>query len=398
MGKKIGVIGAGILGLAVAYKIREADSRAEIYLFEKENGPGRHQSGHNSGVLHCGLSYEPGSLKARLAVSGIREMVEFCKKNGVDHELCGKVVVASGEREERFLRELAQRGVANGLKNLVFLSPPELEKREPYVKATAALLVPEEGIVDYGGVVGALVSHILGKGGRIVYDRRVDGSVKKRNRECVVTAGKHEFVVDRLINCAGLHADRVYQSCTSEKRPLHIVPFRGEYLRLKPDVEHLVNHLVYPAPDPAYPFLGVHFTRMIHGGREVGPNAVLAFKREGYSQWDFSFGDSLDIIAGAGFRKFLKKNFRFVTSELSSSFFMSSFLAKARKLIPDIRVDHLEPGQAGVRAQAIEDTGVLAMDFRIVRDGSQVHVLNAPSPGATASLAVAGYIVEKYLQ
>lgn len=394
---KTGIIGAGILGLAVAYKIREAEPDTEIYLFDKESGPGMHQSGRNSGVLHCGLSYEPGSLKAHLAVSGIREMVEFCRKNGIDHELCGKVVVASGEREEGVLEDLARRGAANGLKGLTFLSSSKLEKREPHVKASAALFVPEEGIVDYKGVMGALASRILENGGNIAYNTRIGGCAVKRNREFIVIAGKREFVVDRLINCAGLHADQVYQSCTNMERPLHIVPFRGEYLRLKPDAEYLVNHLVYPVPDPAYPFLGVHFTRMIHGGREVGPNAVLAFKREGYSWRDFSFRDSLDTIAAPGFREFLKRNFHFAAREFSSSLFKSSFLEKARHLIPDITADQLEPGQTGVRAQAIENTGVLAMDFRIVSDGSQVHVLNAPSPGATASLAIAGYIVKNYI-
>ena len=397
MKKKIGVIGSGILGLAVASKAGSAFPGSEIIVFEKEASPGMHQSSHNSGVLHCGLPYKPGSLKARLAVSGIREMVAFCGKNSIDYELCGKIVVAHGERETQLLAELAARGAANGLAGLAFLSASELKKREPHVKASSALLVPEEGIVDYRGVIDALASKILEEGGSILYGCRVDSVDGDRSGECVVRSGDLEFVVDMLINCAGLHADRVYQSCTGKTRPLRIVPFRGEYLSLKPEAEYLVNHLVYPVPDPAFPFLGVHFTRMIHGGREVGPNAVPAFKREGYARWDFSLGDSLDAVAGPGFRKFLKKNFYFAAGELSSSLFTSFFLAKAKKLIPEITADQLEPGQAGVRAQAIEDSGVLAMDFRILRHGKQIHVLNAPSPGATASLAIAGYIVNNYL-
>ena len=397
MKKKTGIIGAGILGLAVAYKICEAEPDAEVYLFEKENSPGKHQSSHNSGVLHCGLPYKPGSLKAHLAVSGIREMVAFCRENRIDHEQCGKVVVAPSDRQETFLDELAKRGEANGLKGLKFLTGTELRKREPYVRATAALLVPEEGIVDYGGVIKGLVARILDRGGKIVYSSRVDGIACKEGREYIVTADKREFIVDRLVNCAGLHADRVYQSCTEKVRPLRIVPFRGEYLRLKPEARYLVNHLVYPVPDPAFPFLGVHFTRMIDGGREVGPNAVLAFKREGYTWREFSMKDTLDTITGPGFRRFLKRNVRFTVNELMSSLFKSSFLGKAKELIPDITADQLAPGQSGIRAQAIEDNGLLAMDFRIIREGSQVHVLNAPSPGATASLSIADHIVENYL-
>ena len=397
MKKKTGIIGAGILGLAVAYKICEAEPDAEVYLFEKENDPGRHQSSHNSGVLHCGLPYKPGSLKAHLAVSGIREMVAFCRKNRIDHEQCGKVVVASDRHEELILEELAKRGEANGLEGLAFLSQSELKKREPHVRATAALLVPEEGIVDYGGVIDGLVARILDRGGKIVYNSRVDGIARKEGKEYVLTADNREFIVDRLVNCAGLHADRVYRSCTKMEPPLRIVPFRGEYMRLKPEAGYLVNHLVYPVPDPAFPFLGVHFTRMIDGMREVGPNAVLALKREGYSWRDFSMTDTVDIVTGPGFRKFLKRNVRFAAGEFLSSLFKSSFLLKARKLIPGITADQLESGQAGVRAQAIEDNGLLAMDFRIEREGSQVHVLNAPSPGATASLSIADHIVENYL-
>lgn len=397
MKKKTGIIGAGLLGLAVANKICETRPDTEVYLFEKENSPGKHQSSHNSGVLHCGLPYKPGSLKAHLAVSGIRKMVAFCRAHDIDHEQCGKVVVASSDRQETFLDELAKRGEANGLKGLKFLTGTELRKREPYVRANAALLVPEEGIVNYGGVIKELVDRILDRGGKIVYSGRVDGIIRKEGKEYVLTSDRQEFVVDRLVNCAGLHADRVYHACTKKERPLRIVPFRGEYLSLKPEAQYLVNHLVYPVPDPAFPFLGVHFTRMIDGGREVGPNAVLAFKREGYTWREFSVKDTLDAITGPGFRRFLKRNVRFAANEFKSSLFKSSFLDKAKELIPEITADQLEPGQSGVRAQAIEDNGSLAMDFRIIEEGSQIHVLNAPSPGATASLSIADHIVENYL-
>ena len=398
MKKRIGIIGAGILGLAVAYRIQERYPSAEVKVFEKENGPGRHQSSHNSGVLHCGLYYQPGSLKARLAVAGIRSMIDFCRQHEIPHEVCGKVVVASDAREHRFLENLAGRGAANGLKGLKFLSTSELKNREPFVRASSSLLVPEEGIVDYLAVMDSLAGIIQYKGGHLQYNSQVS-AVKShlQSGAVVVETPQEETSVDLLLCCAGLHSDRLYRACTSEMPPLKIVPFRGEYRMLRPEAERLVNHLVYPVPDPAYPFLGVHFTRLVHGGREVGPNAVLAFKREGYSGRDFSLPDTLDTFTYRGFLRFLARNLRFTAREFSSSFSEKAFLAKARKMIPDITLDQLVPGTAGVRAQSVAADGTLVMDFNIIRQGSQIHVLNAPSPGATASLAIADHIVKEYV-
>jgi L-2-hydroxyglutarate oxidase len=396
--RRIGVIGAGILGLAVAYRLQQKYPAAEVVVFEKENGPGKHQSSHNSGVLHCGLYYQPGSLKARLAVEGIRSMIGFCQFYDIPHEVCGKVVVATDDRECGFLDNLAARGSANGLAGLRYLDHAELRKREPFVKAAAALLVPEEGIVDYLAVMQVLERLVRENGGEFFYNSAVT-AVNERLSEgsLTVATSRSETCVDLLVACAGLHADRVFDICTGERSPLKIVPFRGEYSMLAPEAEGMVNHLVYPVPDPDYPFLGVHFTRLVHGGREVGPNAVLAFRREGYNNRDFSLYDTLDSLTYPGLLRFILRNAQFTSGEIRSSFSRKAFLAKARKLIPALSLKQLTPGTSGVRAQALDTRGALVMDFAIRKHGRQVHVLNAPSPGATASLAIAGYIVDEYV-
>lgn len=398
MYKTIGVVGGGIVGLAMAYKLQREYPAAKVMLFEKERELGLHQSGRNSGVLHCGLYYEPGSLKARLAVSGIQQMTAFCRDNEIPHEICGKVVVASDDRETGFLKKLHERGTANGLSGLKYLSKEELKNREPFVVAQEALLVPEEGIVDYKAVMKKMSDLIREKGGDIYLATEIRKATESNRKVQLQSADGKEWEVDMLVNCAGLHSDRVFEKFTAQKRPLRIVPFRGEYLMLKPEAERLVNHLIYPVPDPEYPFLGVHFTRMMSGAREVGPNAVFAFKREGYTNSQISVGDTLDAITYKGFISFITKNFSFSMGELKSSLFTSAFLKKARKLVPDIKSTDFVKGSAGVRAQAMDATGKLIMDFKVERQGNQVHVLNAPSPGATASLAIADYIINEYVK
>lgn len=395
--KRIAVVGGGLIGLATAYKLLLKYPNLQLDLFEKEEGPGKHQSGRNSGVLHCGLYYKPGSLKAKLAVEGIQEMTDFCRAHQIDHEICGKVVVASSESQEATLKELAERGKQNGLDGLKFLNKQELKEREPFVAATQALLVPQEGIVSYKGVMLKLVQLIQERGGNVHFNSKVSEVNSLNDGTIKIVLDKFEGVYDRVVNCTGLFSDRTYQSFTKKDRPLRIVPFRGEYLMLKPEVNHLVNHLIYPVPDINYPFLGVHFTRLIGGEREVGPNAVLAFKREGYTNRDFSLGDSIDSLTYIGLIQFLRKNFSFAMGEFASSLFVSSFIAKAKALIPDISEDMLVKGTAGVRAQAMDAKGNLLMDFNIERVGNQIHVLNAPSPGATSSLAIASYILDNYL-
>jgi L-2-hydroxyglutarate oxidase len=393
--QSIAIIGGGILGLAIGYKLSRKGIK--VHLFEKEDALGKHQSGNNSGVLHCGLYYQPGSLKAKLAVEGIKEMVEFCRVNQIEYDLCGKIVVASDDRETGFLEDLAKRGHANGLTGLKFLNNAELKEREPNVKAQKSLLVPEEGIVSYGAVMQKLASFILENNGTISNNARVNNIKDYNGKKAILSTAIGDFEFDQVINCSGLFSDRTFEKLTNTKRPLRIVPFRGEYMDIKKDYIHLVNHLIYPVPNPQYPFLGVHFTRMIGGGREVGPNAVLALKREGYKNSDISVSDLMDTLSYKGFHKFLFKNFNFALGEFRSSLSAEAFVKKAKKLVPDVEGYMFDKGTAGVRAQAMDAGGNLIMDFKVEKFQNQIHVLNAPSPGATASLSIADYIIDNYV-
>lgn len=396
--KEVAIIGGGILGLALGYELSISHPNYKVSIFEKEDCIGKHQSGNNSGVLHCGLYYQPGSLKAKLAVDGIREMISFCEKNGINHEVCGKIVVASDDREVGLVDNLADRGAKNGLKGLKFLNQEELKQREPNVSAKKALLVPEEGIVDYKQVMDVMVQHIINSGGEIYTDNKVLGLTASNENSTLLKTEKSEQAFDLVINCSGLFSDRTYSNLTLKKSPIKIVPFRGEYMHIADEYKHLVNHLIYPVPDPKYPFLGVHFTRMVNGGREVGPNAVLALKREGYKNTDFSLKDTVDSLTYKGFLNFFAKNTRFAMGEFLSSLSKSAFVAKSKKLIPDIEeYMFVKGGTAGVRAQAISPKGELMMDFNIIKENNQIHVLNAPSPGATASLSIAKYIIQNYI-
>ena len=395
MYKNIAIIGGGIVGLAIAYKL--SMQGVLVHVFEKEQSVGLHQSGRNSGVLHCGLYYQPGSLKAQLSVNGIREMISFCETHAIAHDVCGKVVVATTDKEVKALDQLANRGNQNGLQGLQYLTTEELKIREPFVKAEKALLVPEEGIVDYTAVMKKMVELIQEKKGQFSYNTQVNSVDQSNEHELVLSANKEQYTFDYLISCTGLWSDKNYTNLTQQKAPLRIVPFRGEYLKFKQGFEDRINHLVYPVPDANFPFLGVHFTRMIDGSREVGPNAVLALKREGYTKSSFSFKDSYESLTYPGLLRFVGNNFRFSLNEFKSSLFMKDFIAKAQKMIPDIDSSMLETGPAGVRAQAISQDGKLQMDFNVIRKDRQIHVLNAPSPGATASLAIASHIIENYL-
>ena len=396
--KEVAIIGGGILGLAIGYQLSVSLKGYKVSLFEKEDQIGKHQSGNNSGVLHCGLYYQPGSLKANLAVDGIREMISFCKKNSINHEVCGKTVVASDDREVRFLDDLAERGEKNGLKGLKYLNTQELKQREPHVNAKKVLLVPEEGIADYGQVMQTLAEKILNAEGKIHLSTKVLGASQTKLNKILLQTDKSEKEYDLLINCSGLFSDRNYTKLTGNKSPIKIVPFRGEYMHIRDEYKHIVNHLIYPVPDPNYPFLGVHFTRMINGAKEVGPNAVLAFKREGYKNSDFSLYDSYDSLTYKGFINFISNNFDFALGEFFSSMSSKAFVKKAKKLVPDAEGYMFEKGgTAGVRAQAMDEKGDLIKDFKIERYENQIHVLNAPSPGATASLSIAKYIINNYI-
>ena len=386
------IVGGGIVGLATAYRLGERFPGARITVLEKEHHVGRHQTGHNSGVLHSGLYYKPGSVKARLAVSGIRQMVAFCQENGVAHEICGKIVVAADETEVPRLRDLETRGRANGLEGLSWLGPDEMREIEPHVGGVAALRVPQEGIVDYAGVCDALVARLSAAGSHVATGARVlrlrpDGA----GWVAETTAG--EFPADFVINCAGLYSDRVAE-LAGERREVRILPFRGEYYQIRPERQSLVRNLIYPVPDPNFPFLGVHFTRLIQGGIEAGPNAVLAFAREGYRKTDFNAADLFDALSYGGFWRFMRRYPSMCWYELRRSFSRALFCRSLQRLVPEIQPQDLATGGSGVRAQAISPEGDLVQDFRFISRRNALHVLNAPSPAATASLAIGAEIAE----
>lgn len=393
--KNIAILGGGIIGLALGYKLSLKGVRVSV--FEKENKLGLHQSGRNSGVLHCGLYYQPGSLKAQLSVNGIREMIAFAKEHEIPHDVCGKVVVATSDKEEKALEVLNKRGRKNGLLGLRYLNKATLKKREPFVRAQKALLVPEEGIIDYKAVMHSMIQKIKENNGSAYFDASITTLHQETSNEVQIKTPNGVKSFDYVVVCGGLWSDTTFRQLTKKSSPLKIVPFRGEYLKFKFGYEDRVNHLVYPVPDAQFPFLGVHFTRMIDGSREVGPNAVLALKRAGYHRYSFSFKDTYSSLTYPGLLRFVAQNFRFSVNEFKSSLFMKDFIAKAQKMIPDVDASMLERGPVGVRAQAISPQGELQMDFNIVRQGRQIHVLNAPSPGATASLAIAEHIIKNYL-
>ena len=383
------------MGLATALQLKRNAPGCSIRLLEKEPNVGAHQSTHNSGVLHAGLYYKPGSLKAQLAVSGIRQMVAFCREHAVRHEICGKVVVATDDAEVNRLHILLERGTENGLRGLRWLSREELSEVEPHAAGLAAVHVPEEGIVDYAGVCAAMQHELTQLGVEVITSALVTALCPEGNGWRVLsTAG--EWEAGFVINCAGLYCDRVArlggQHCATR-----IIPFRGEYYKLKASAQHLVRGLIYPVPDPVFPFLGVHFTRLVDGGVEAGPNAVLAFAREGYTKWQINLRDLAAALTCSGLWRFMHKHQGMVWAELGRSFSRRLFCAALQKLVPEIRGSDLEFGGTGVRAQAILPDGTLVQDFNFVEGSNTLQVLNAPSPAATASLAIGQYIARKVL-
>ena len=389
--KNVLIVGGGIVGLATAYRLSERYPGARITLLEKESGVGQHQTGHNSGVLHSGLYYKPGSARARLAVSGIRQMVAFCQENAIPHEVCGKLVVAADESEVPRLRALEERGKANGLEGLRWLELDAMREIEPHVGGVAALRVPQEGIVDYPRVSATLAARLADCGARVVTGARVTRLERSGSGWIARTSGG-DFAGDFVITCAGLQADRVAEMA-GERREMRILPFRGEYYKIKAGRQHLVRNLIYPTPDPRFPFLGVHFTRLIRGGIEAGPNAVLAFAREGYRKTDFNARDLWDALSYSGFRRFLRRYPSVAWFELRRSFSRELFCRSLQRLVPEIQPDDLDTGGSGVRAQAIAPEGELIQDFSLIARPNALHVLNAPSPAATASLAIGEEIV-----
>lgn len=384
--KEVVVIGGGIVGIATAYQLCQSHHYSKVTVLEKEDLLGSHQTGNNSGVMHAGLYYKPGSAKAKLGVKGIQQMVQFCENNNIPHEICGKLVVACNEQELSRLNDLYERGQQNGLVGLNKLNQNQLKEIEPYAAGIAALHVPQEGIVDYTKVVAAMALQLQNGGGNIVTSAKVT-KLKQLKNKWIITTTKGIFETDILINCAGLYCDRISE-LSGQNREVRIIPFRGEYYKIKPDRQFLVKNLIYPVPDPQFPFLGVHFTRLIDGGIEAGPNAVLALAREGYRKSQINIGDLYDIFSYAGFWRFLQSHWSVSLEEVYRSFSRKLFCQSLQKLVPAIQEEDLEVGGAGVRAQAIFPNGDLVQDFNLVSGNNAFHVLNAPSPAATASLAI----------
>jgi L-2-hydroxyglutarate oxidase len=382
----IAVIGGGLIGLATAYKLRATGRADRIVVLEKESDVARHQSTHNSGVLHAGLYYKPGSLKARFARDGLREMVAFCSAHDVRFEQCGKVVVAASEDELEPARALFDRGSQNGLHGLRWLDDRELREIEPHARGVGAIHVPEEGIADFATVAARLKTAVAD----VLTDAPVR-ALRLESRGWRIQAGDHVIHADIIVNCAGLHADRVAR-LAGEKPDTRIVPFRGQYYMLRPEAGHLVRNLIYPVPNAAFPFLGVHLTRTIHGEIEAGPNAVLAFSREGYRWRDIHPGDAAKMLAFPGLWRFVRRYPGVVSYELLRSFSRTLFVKSLQRLVPALRSTDLTRGIAGVRAQAMRSNGELVEDFDFITGDRAVHVLNAPSPGATASLAIGAEI------
>ena len=387
------IVGGGIVGLATALRILEANPGKKLLLLEKESSLGQHQTGHNSGVLHAGLYYKPGSLKAKLAVEGLRQMVVFCQRHGVSHEQCGKIVVATEPDELPRLEKLMERGVANGLKGLRKLSPEQIREIEPYAAGLAAIHVPEEGIVDYAGVVEAMAKEIKALGGEIRNGERVD-RLKEAGGIWRVETSSETYETKQVVACTGLHSDRV--ALRSGMKPTaKIIPFRGEYYMIRKERQFLVRNLIYPVPDPQFPFLGVHFTRMVKGGVEAGPNAVLAMAREGYTWGDINIMDLAESLSFPGLWKFMLKYPSICSYEIWRSINRREFCRSLQKLVPEICEQDLETGSAGVRAQAMSSDGSLVEDFSFVEEPGILHVVNAPSPAATASLAIGEYVARR---
>lgn len=386
------VVGGGVVGLATAYGFGQRYPDKSILVIEKETQVARHQTGHNSGVLHSGIYYKPGSLKAQNCRLGKRAMEEFCSREGIEHDICGKVIVALDESELPALERIFQRGQANGVE-CELIGRDRLLELEPAAAGIRAIHVPEAGIVNYSQVCTRLAELITSANGEIVLGTRVEGIHSTSEEVCVITT-REEYRCKQLVNCGGLHCDRVAKLAggSSDAR---IIPFRGEYYQLKPEAASLVKNLIYPVPNPDFPFLGVHFTRMIDGSVECGPNAVLAFAREGYTKASINPYDLFESLTYPGFIRLAAKYWREGAGEMWRSFSKAAFVKALQRLVPDINSEDLEPAPAGVRAQAVGRDGTMLDDFRIQCNDRITHVLNAPSPAATASLNIGQHIVDQ---
>lgn len=392
MNYDIVIIGAGLVGLATAYQTKLKNPDSKILILEKEHDVALHQSGHNSGVIHSGIYYKPGSLKAKNCIEGYNSVINFAEKHGIQYDLCGKIIVATSQEELPLLDNIYNRGVDNGLQDLKYLSREEFREIEPHCEGIRAIKVPQTGIIDYPGIAKKIKELFEELGGEVKFNNEVKNIINKGS-EIVVITNHSEFKALKLISCAGLYSDKITKM-TNEQNDVVIIPFRGEYYKIKDEKKYLVKHLIYPVPDPSFPFLGVHFTRMIDGNIEAGPNAVLAFKKEGYKFFDFDFGETMQTMMWPGFRKIVAKYGKTGMGEMHRSLSKTAFTKALQKLLPEIQENDLVVGGAGVRAQACDRNGGLIDDFDIVKNGNIIHVRNAPSPAATSCLSIGNKISE----
>jgi len=389
----IAIIGAGIIGLSVGLELLQRYPDCRLLILEKETGIAPHQTSHNSGVIHSGIYYKPGSLKAQLCVKGAKAMLEFVQSHGIPHDQCGKIIVATEAAEVPALEDLYKRGAANGVPGLRWLTDEgAIREIEPHAHGIRGIHVPTTAITDYKMVAEQYCRMIVAAGGQVQFRAGLQG-LDHRPGEMVLRTGAGEFRAQYLVNCSGLHSDRVARLCGADL-DLIIVPFRGEYYEVLPEKHHLVRGLIYPVPDPRFPFLGVHFTRRIHGGVEAGPNAVLALKREGYAKTSFSCKDTWSTLTHSGFWAMASKYWSSGLAEMYRSWSKPAFTHALQKLLPELHAQDIRPGGAGVRAQALERDGTLVDDFRFARSERAIHVCNVPSPAATASLAIAAAVVD----
>lgn len=386
------IVGAGLVGLATAYQAKLKNPGSKILVLEKEKDVALHQSGHNSGVIHSGIYYKPGSLKAKNCIEGYHTVINFAEKYGIKYDLCGKIIVASSQEELPLLDNIYKRGVENGLQDLQYLSRDEFREIEPHCEGIRAIKVPQTGIIDYPGIAKKIKELFEELGGEVKFNTEVKG-ITNTGSEIIVKTNTSEFKGKKLVSCAGLYSDKLTKM-TNKENDVVIIPFRGEYYKIKDEKKHLVKHLIYPVPDPSFPFLGVHFTRMIDGNIEAGPNAVLAFKKEGYSFFDFNFEETMQTLTWPGFRKIVAKYGKTGMGEMHRSLSKSAFTKALQKLMPEIQESDLVPGGSGVRAQACDRNGGLIDDFDIVKNGNIIHVRNAPSPAATSCLSIGNKISE----
>lgn len=386
------IVGGGAVGLATALQLKNQNPKLKVVVIEKEPAVANHQTGNNSNVIHSGIYYKPGSLKAKNCIHGYNLLLEFCRKHEVPFELCGKIIVATDEKELPLLKTIFDRGQQNGLANLKMLKAEELKQYEPHVAGIAGIHVPQTGIVDYRVVAEKYASVFQQLGGELRLGEKVS-DVKLGPDQVTVVTSKSTYTGKLMVNCAGLYSDKIAK-LTTKKIDVKIIPFRGEYYKLKKEKEYLVKTLIYPVPDPSFPFLGVHFTTMPGGGVECGPNAVLAFAREGYKKSDINLSELGETLAWPGFRKIVSKYWKTGLGEMHRSYSKAAFTKALQKLMPDIREEDLIVGGAGVRAQACDRTGGLLDDFLIVEDKQVINVCNAPSPAATSSLAIGGTVAD----